>query len=243
LIEARIVIANETFARDLGVKFGVGNVNNPSTTSSTTTTDGFNINLPISGAAGTFNLSILRASSNLDLELSALETEGRGEIISNPRVITSNQREAIIHQGDDIPYVTTQATASNTTTGTGSQTVAFKEAILELKVTPTITSDGRVYLDVNVKKDDVKNFVTTANGDSIPTITKREVTTAVLIDNGQTVVIGGVYEFHNNDDVSKVPFFGDVPFLGNLFKKRGKSSEKAELLVFLTPRVLMVAHH
>jgi type IV pilus assembly protein PilQ len=240
LIEARIVVASETFARDLGVKFGVGNVNNPSNTSSTTTEDGFNINLPVAGAAGTFNLSILRASSSIDLELSALESEGRGEVISNPRVITSNQREAIITQGDEIGYFTTQSTAQGAN-GVAQSTAAFKDVLLELKVTPTITQDGRVYLNLSVKKDDVKSFLTNDSG-SIPTITKRSVSTAVLVDNGQTVVIGGVYEFKSRDDVTKVPFFGDIPFLGNLFKKHGKSTDKAELLVFVTPRVLQVSH-
>jgi type IV pilus assembly protein PilQ len=244
LIEARIVVASETFARDLGVKFGVGNVNNPSTSSSTTTTDGFDISLPVAGAAGVFNLSILRASSSIDLELSALESEGRGEVISNPRVITSNQREAIITQGDEIGYFTSNAATAqggNTSTGVPVSTVAFKDVLLELKVTPTITQDGRVYLNLSVKKDDVKSFLTTSSG-SVPSLTKRSVSTAVLVDNGQTVVIGGVYEFKSRDDITKVPFFGDVPFLGNLFKKRGKSTDKAELLIFVTPRVLQVAH-
>jgi type IV pilus assembly protein PilQ len=242
LIEARIVVASESFAHDLGVKFGVGNVNNPSRTSGTTTTDGFNINLPVAGAAGTFNLSILRASSNIDLELSALESEGRGEVISNPRVITSNQREAVITQGDEIGYFTTQAAAGNTSTGVPSSTVAFKDVLLELRVTPTITQDGRVYLNLSVKKDDVKSFFTTDTG-SVPSLTKRSVSTAVLVDNGQTVVIGGVYEYKSRQDITKVPFFGDLPFLGNLFKKNEKSTDKAELLVFVTPRVLQVTHH
>jgi type IV pilus assembly protein PilQ len=245
LIEARIVVANETFAHDLGVKFGVGNVNNPSNSSSTTTTDGFNISLPVAGAAGTFNLSILRASSNLDLELSALESEGRGEVISNPRVITSNQREAVITQGDEIGYFTSNAASAsggNTSTGVPVSTVAFKDVLLELKVTPTITQDGRVYLNLSVKKDDVKSFLTTSSG-SVPSLTKRAVSTAVLVDNGQTVVIGGVYEYKNRQDITKVPFFGDIPFLGNLFKKNEKSTDKAELLIFVTPRVLQVAHH
>lgn len=240
LIEARIVVASETFARDLGVRFGVGNTNNPSN-GGALTNDGFNINLPVTPAAGTFNLSILRASSSIDLELSALESEGRGEVISNPRVITSNQREAIITQGDEIGYFTTQATAAGSN-GVAQSTAAFKDVLLELKVTPTITQDGRVYLNLSVKKDDVKSFLTNASG-SIPTITKRSVSTAVLVDNGQTVVIGGVYEFKSRDDITKVPFFGDIPFLGNLFKKRGKSTDKAELLVFVTPRVLQVARH
>ena len=243
LIEARIVVASETFARDLGVKFGVGNTNNPSN-GGALTNDGFNINLPVAGAAGIFNLSILRASSSIDLELSALESEGRGEVISNPRVITSNQREAIITQGDEIGYFTSNAATAqggNTSTGVPVSTVSFKDVLLELKVTPTITQDGRVYLNLSVKKDDVKSFLTTSSG-SVPSLTKRSVSTAVLVDNGQTVVIGGVYEFKSRDDVTKVPFFGDVPFLGNLFKKRGKSTDKAELLIFVTPRVLQVAH-
>jgi type IV pilus assembly protein PilQ len=245
LIEARIVVASETFAHDLGVKLGVGNVNNPSNTSSTTTTDGFNINLPVAGAAGTFNLSILRASSNIDLELSALESEGRGEVISNPRVITSNQREATITQGDEIGYFTTQSAGGASGSANGGipvSSVAFKDVLLELKVTPTITQDGRVYLNLSVKKDDVKSFLTTPSGD-VPSLTKRSVSTAVLVENGQTVVIGGVYEFTKHDDITKVPFFGDVPFLGNLFKKHSKSTDKAELLVFVTPRVLQVERH
>jgi type IV pilus assembly protein PilQ len=118
--------------------------------------------------------------------------------------------------------------------------VQFKEALLELKVTPTITSDGRVYLSLDLKKDDVKSFINVGTG-PVPTFTKRSVSTAVLIDNGQTVVIGGVYEFKTRDDVSKVPWLGDVPFLGRLFKKTGRSVSKAELLIFVTPRVLQVS--
>lgn len=278
LIEARIVIADETFARELGVRFGVSNpdtntdsisnisgnieansatINSitstglanynaqvaaassgtPAAVQAATITEGYITNLAAANAAGSIAFSILRNSSLLDLEFSALEAEGRGEIISNPRVITSNQREAIITQGDEIGYVTTQpATAGSVP----QATVAFKEALLELKVTPTITQDGRVYLSMNLKKDDVKSFITTATG-SVPSLTKRSVSTAVLVDNGNTVVIGGVYEFKSRDDVTKVPWLGDVPFLGRLFKKNGKSNSKAELLIFVTPRVLQIA--
>jgi type IV pilus assembly protein PilQ len=239
LIEARIVIADENFARDLGARLSISNTNNPSHPGGSTTTDGFDVNLPIANAAGVFSLNILHASSLVDLELSAMETDGRGEIVSNPRVITSNQREAIIRQGDEIGYTTTTATAEGQS-GVPTSTVQFKDALLELKVTPTITSDGRVYLSLDIKKDDVKSFIFTETG-QVPTLTKRFVSTAVLIDNGQTVVIGGVYEFKNRDDVSKVPWLGDVPFLGRLFKKSGRQISKAELLIFVTPRVLQVS--
>ena len=237
LIEARIVVASESFARDLGAEFGVSNTDT-SPSGDTVHTGGFDVNFPVSDiAAGALNLSILRPSSNLDLRLTALESEGRGEVISNPRVITSNQREAIIRQGDEIGYITVQPAQAG---AIPQATVQFKEVLLELKVTPTITQDGRVYLTLGVKKDEVKEFVSTPSGD-VPQIQKREVSTAVLVDNGQTVVIGGVYEFKNRSDISKIPFLGDVPVLGGLFKKKGKSIEKAELLIFVTPRVLQVA--
>jgi type IV pilus assembly protein PilQ len=231
LIEARVVIADETFARDLGARFGFGNVNNPSPTSDRTTTTGFDINLGVTGG-GIFNLGILSPSSNLDLELSALQTEGRGEVVSNPRVITTNQREATITQGDEIGYTTPQAAGA----GQALATPAFKEALLELKVTPTITTDGRVFMQLNIKKDDIKGFT-----QGVPSLTKRSITTGVMVDSGDTVVIGGVYEFRNREDISKLPWLGDVPVLGNLFKKRGKTHSKAELLVFVTPRVLQVS--
>jgi type IV pilus assembly protein PilQ len=273
LIEARIVIADENFARDLGARLGVSNPNtnynsdgtvnsisnisgnleaNEATINSIadcvfsdcadgyTITDGFLTNLAVPNAAGSIAFSILRASNLLNLELSALETDGRGEIISNPRVITSNQREAVIRQGDEIGYVTTQAANASNPDAIPQSTVQFKEALLELKVTPTITSDGRVYLALDLKKDDVKSFINVGTG-PVPSFTKRSVSTAVLIDNGQTVVIGGVYEFKNRDDVTKVPWLGDIPFLGRLFKKTGRSVTKAELLIFVTPRVLQVS--
>ncbi len=240
LIEARIVVATELFARELGVEFGVQDRTGTLPLSNETTTDsGFSVSLPANPAAGLFNLSILRQDIVLDLELSALEEEGRGEVVSNPRVITANQREAIIRQGDEVAYLTIQPA---TTPGAVAQaTVEFKEVLLELKVTPTITQDGRVYLNLAVKKDEVSELIANPAGGFIPQIARREVSTAVLIDNGQTVVVGGVYEFKNRDDLRKVPFLGDLPVVGNLFKSRAKSSEKAELLIFVTPRVLQVA--
>jgi type IV pilus assembly protein PilQ len=119
-------------------------------------------------------------------------------------------------------------------------TVAFKEALLEMKVTPTITQDGRVYLNVAVKKDDLRELLR-AGDDLIPQIDRREVNTAVLVENGQTVVIGGVYEFRSRDDVQKVPFLGDIPFINNFFRNKNKTNNKAELLIFITPRVLQTA--
>jgi type IV pilus assembly protein PilQ len=265
VIEARVVIANDTFARELGAKFGVsGASGSPGDTSSVgfggsseaagasagsratavrTGSPTFNIarelmtNLPVTGAAGAIGLSILNAGYALDVELSALQAEGRGEVISNPRVVTSNQREAVITQGQEVGYVTIQAAQPGQIP---TPTVQFKDVVLQMRVTPTITNDGRVFLNMAVKKDEIAGFVDTSIGD-VPQISKREVNTAVLVEDGQTVVIGGVYEFGSREDVTKVPFLADIPFLGNLFKKRGKSTQKAELLIFVTPKVLHVA--
>jgi type IV pilus assembly protein PilQ len=268
LIEARIVIADESFARDLGARFGVhgqrGNVvtsgsleSNVNYTNglvaaqqavangSTPTPPAFlfpgglNVNLPVTPNAGSMALSILNHGLSLDMELSALQSEGRGEVISNPRVITSNQKEALITQGDEIGYFTVGASTGTTVP---TPIVAFKDVLLSLKVTPTITNDGRVYMALDVKKDELARFLTSAAG-SVPQITKREVTTAVLVESGQTVVIGGVYEFKSREDLSKVPFLADLPLLGNLFKQTNKSHSKAELLVFITPKILQLSHH
>ena len=243
LIEARIVVASEQFARELGVIFGVqdrvGTLAAAAAAGESTSDSGFQVGLPVSTPAGVLNLSILRSDIALDLELSALEEEGRGEVVSNPRVITANQREAIIRQGDEVGYLTIQP--ATTPGGVAQATVAFKEVLLELKVTPTITQDGRVYLNLMVKKDEVSELITNPAGGFVPQIARREVSTAVLIDNGQTVVVGGVYEFSTREDLRKVPFLGDLPVLGNLFKNKAKSSDKAELLIFVTPRILQVA--
>ncbi len=267
VIEARIVIANESFARELGAKFGISGRNNnvyfnstvannvetqnsfataananstiprPSPLTLPVLTRGLNVSLPSTLAnAGSLALSILNGGYALDVELSALQTEGRGEVISNPRIVTSNQKEAVIRQGQEVPYLTITGGAG----GSQIPQVQFKEALLELKVTPTITNDGRVFLNMNVKKDEVSGFTDTGFG-QVPNIAKREVNTAVLMEDGQTVVIGGVYEFKDQHDLSKVPFLADIPIIGNLFKKRGATKSKAELLIFVTPKVLRVA--
>ncbi|WP_115554491.1 type IV pilus secretin PilQ [Xanthomonas arboricola] len=273
LIESRIVIATDTFARDLGARFGItgatgrgilsgslgSNVNFQNTSAQranellntgTSTTlashlfpSGLNVDLGASGftnsrAAG-LAYTLLGSNFNLDLELSAMQEEGRGEVVSNPRIVTANQREGVIKQGREIGYVTISGGGA---AGSAAQAnVQFKEVLLELKVTPTITNDNRVFLNMNVKKDEVARFIILEGYGTVPEINRREVNTAVLVGDGETVVIGGVYEFTDRESVSKVPFLGDIPFLGNLFKKRGRSKEKAELLVFVTPKVLRVA--
>ena len=278
LIEAKIVVASEEFARELGARFGIsggyedgdgnlitttgtllgadrmanlglGNrlngqgsalpISLPGTPGSGINVPGLsdrlNVNLPLANPAGSIGFAILGADYLLDMELSALESEGRGEVVSNPRVITANQREANIRQGDEVGYVTVSPSAGSIPI----PNVQFKEVLLELKVTPTITKDGRVYLVLAVQKDDIEGFVSTSIGD-VPQIATREISTAVLVDNGQTVVVGGVYEFSSREDLNKVPFLGDVPVLGNLFKRKGRSTEKAELLIFVTPKIMIV---
>jgi type IV pilus assembly protein PilQ len=195
-----------------------------------------NVNLPASSPAGSFGLAILGADYLLDLELSAAQTEGRSELISAPRVITANQQEADIKQGQEIGYVT--FTGGTTGGGAATATVQFKEAVLELKVTPTITADNRVFMTLDVKKDAINSLVPNPGGGFVPQLDKREINTSVLVDNGQTVVLGGVYEFDKSTDVTKVPFLGDIPGLGVLFRNTKNSDQKAELLIFVTPRIL-----
>lgn len=255
VIESRIVIATETFARDLGAKFGIGaggtfNHNgyqygvggnlggaqaNRGGVSSSSSGLNFNQPAPSNSPAASIGYSILGANFSLDLELSAMQAEGRGEILANPRIFTTNQRESVIQQGSQIGYVTVTASAG----GVALPQVQFKDVLLELRVTPTITNDDRVFLTVKVTKDDLDSWLQTSIG-NVPIIAKRAVDTAVLMDNGQTVVIGGVYEFKNTDSVNKVPFLGDIPLIGSLFRQKSKSNSKAELLVFLTPRIIRV---
>ncbi|MBB3781140.1 type IV pilus assembly protein PilQ [Xanthomonas campestris] len=260
LIESRIVIATDTFARDLGARFGIAGRrqygDNTSVISGSTSNNvsiindgihnvpgGLNFNLPAGGlfttnTPGAIAYTLLGRNFALDMELSAMQEEGRGEVVSNPRIVTANQREGVIKQGREIGYVTITAASGG---GQSQANVQFKEVLLELKVTPTITNDNRVFLNMNVKKDEVARFIVLDGYGTVPEINRREVNTAVLVGDGETVVIGGVYEFNDRESIAKVPFLGDIPFLGNLFKKRGRSKEKAELLVFVTPKVLRVA--
>jgi type IV pilus assembly protein PilQ len=272
LIEARIVIASESFARDLGARFGISSARQEGSNTiigtsgslgaasgmvgtaldnrlngrpplagigSSLGADRLNVNLPVTApGAGSVGLSILGSDYLLDLELSALQSEGRGEVVSSPRVITSNQRPATISQGREVGYITITGTGGN-----AQQTVNFKEALLELNVTPTITQDGRVFLNMDVKKDEIIGYVNLGDLGSTPELAKRKVTTAVLVESGQTVVVGGVYEFTSAEDIRKVPFLGDVPVLGNLFRNKHKGNTKAELLIFVTPKILNVGGH
>ena len=253
LIEARIVEAADSFGKSLGVRLGgrpitVNNSNNsqfgatyinpnipfgaaPALGTNFGTTGGDFVNLPAVGQNGfqasTFALSLF--SSNLtrllNLEISAAESDGRGKIVSSPRIVTADQVKALIEQGTELPYQ--QATSS------GATSVAFRKANLKLEVTPQITPEGNIILNVDVTKDSVGRA--TANGFAIDT---KHIQTQVLVENGGTVVIGGIYEQTDREDETKVPVLGDLPVLGSLFKQKTRTSNKSELLVFITPKML-----
>ena len=190
-----------------------------------------NVNLPAANPAGTFGYTVLAADYLLDLELSALQTEGRGEIVSTPRLITANQNQATIKQGQEIPFVAQSGVA-----GGVIGNVQFKEAVLELTVTPLITPDDRVVLDLLVKKDEPVVNLLQPGGE--PAIDRREIETQVLVNNGQTVVLGGIYEYTKREAQSGVPILQGIPGLGALFRQNLRENEKAELLIFVTPTIL-----
>lgn len=247
LIESRIVIANSGFDRSLGSRFGVsrdtmgagssgrgtaisGNlkatdqlVNNQTLAAP----ERLNVNLPVPAAAGSFALSMVKLpfGTNVDLELSAMQIEGKGEVVSSPRVITANQKEATIEQGVEIAY---QESSS-----AGATTVSFKKAVLSLRVTPQITPDDRVIMDLQVNKDSVGEIFF-----DVPSINTREIKTQVLVENGETIVLGGVFEQETRKDTTKVPFLGDLPLIGALFRSKSEKDGKEELLVFITPKIV-----
>ena len=192
--------------------------------------DRLNVNLPTGGSAGSIAFSVLRGNSLVDLEISALQAEGQGEIVSSPRVLTADQKAAHIEQGVQIPYQ--QASAS------GATTTAFKNAVLSLDVTPQITPDSRVIMDLEVHDDAVGQNVQSATGGSVPTIDTRDVKTQVLVNDGDTVVLGGIYETTENTSISKVPLLGDLPLLGWLFRNTQTTNNKDELLIFVTPKIV-----
>jgi type IV pilus assembly protein PilQ len=266
LIESRIVVVNDDFSRDIGFRWGVTAINESGTNSGgqflTGTGSGsdtmvnsaisnlgdpangtiypvqvpvlgdrYNVNVPIADAAGRIALAVLESDFLVDLELSALEAEGAGEIVSTPRVITANQKEARIEQGVEIPY---QQSASS-----GATTVQFKKAVLSLTVTPQITPDNNIIMDLMVSKDNVGDIISTGGlGGTVPSIDTRQVETQVLVADGQTVVLGGIYETERRETITKVPFLGDIPVVGRLFKSTQRVNNKAELLIFVTPRIL-----
>ncbi len=262
LIEARIVVVNDDYAKELGARFGVTFVDSFGSGGLVTTTGGsagagvivdsaltniqatgqpfpvqapsitdrFNVNLPVTSPAGRVAMAILDNDFIIDLELSALQAEGRGEIISTPRVITANQKQASIEQGVEIPF---QESSSS-----GATTTQFKKAVLRLLVTPQITPDDRVIMDLQVNQDSVGENVPSATGGFVPTIDTREVITQVLVNDGETVVLGGIYETEVREVVSQVPVLGSIPIIGRLFRSTIDESNKSELLIFVTPRIL-----
>ncbi len=245
LIEARIVIADDKWGSQLGAKFNVaagstrsgrnlglaGNIDNAHNISAGTRPIGADtpiaVNLPVVGAAGSLGINILNvANSNLiELELSALESDGRGKVVSNPRIVAPDKKKATITQGTEIPYATQSAS--------GGTTIQFKPAILSLDVTPQITPDDKIIMDLEIRKDSVGQIF-----GGIPSIDTKAVKTSVLVDNGDTAVLGGIFETVTRTDVTKVPLLGDIPLIGNFFKKTIKQQDKTELLIFITPRII-----
>jgi type IV pilus assembly protein PilQ len=262
LIEARIVVVSEDFSRDLGVRFGYTGVDSTgdglisttgtaagSDTIATSALDNlaaggspfpvevpsngtgrYNVNMPVASPAGSIALMLLGSDYLVDLELSAAQSEGKGEVISSPRIIAANQQEATISQGTEIPY---QQSASS-----GAATIQFKDAKLELKVKPLITPDNRLQLEINVKKDRVGSVIVTSGGVNVPSIDTSSVQTTVFLNDGQTVVLGGILETERRFTERKVPYLGDVPVLGYLFKTTARTNNKDELLIFVTPKIL-----
>ena len=245
MVETRIVEADVSVGRDLGIKLGyaragrtgVGNTYNNALNNrnvgvgaSTGAIDiSPNINLP-TVATATTALGLIRSfgSSALSLELSAMEEENRSKTISSPRVLTQDRKEAEIRQGTQIPYQTRDAD--------GSYTTAFKDAVLSMKVTPRITPDNNIILDVTINKDNVDN--TRVNADGEPAISVKQVKTQAMVENGGTLVVGGVYQEQISNNISKVPLLGDVPVLGNLFKSKSRNHQRSEVLFFITPRII-----
>ncbi len=261
MIDSRVVIANDDFSKELGIRWGatfvkkngdngiIGGtgsllgtntmtnsaINNLNTTGQVNPVtlpplaERIGVNLPVADPFGRYALAILGKNYLVDMELSAMQAEGRGEILSNPRVVTTDRSPASILQGRQIPY---QTVSQNGTT------TEFKDAVLELKVTPQITPDDRIIMDLDVKKDEQGTNVGSSTGAAIPSIDKKEVKTQVLVNNGDTVVLGGVFEQTSAKSVDKVPFLGDIPVVGWLFKRNADSDVKRELLIFVTPQIL-----
>ena len=265
LISARVVLVNNDFERQLGSQLGltdvqangangivtttgtsagtdqivssaIGNLqtnNSPYPVSIPTGTNAgnrYDVNLPVNNPAGSIAFGILSGNYLVDLEISAAQAETEAKVISSPRVITANQRQATILQGTEIPY---QQSASS-----GATSIAFKRAVLELKVTPQITPDNRIILTLEVRDDEVGQEVVASGGVQVPAIDTREVTTQVLVNDGQTVVLGGILQTNNTHTITKVPWLGDIPIIGHLFKHTDHTNNKDELLVFVTPKIV-----
>jgi type IV pilus assembly protein PilQ len=252
MIESRLVLADEKFGKSLGARFGIESFTSPGNntlaiggsldqTSAVSRVDengdvtqqagtgGLASNFPVSGSTNlgslAFSLFRLPAGLLLNLELTALETDNRGKIVSSPRVTTANQQKAKIASGTEIPFL--EASSS------GAATVSFKEAVLSLEVTPQITPDDKIIMDLDVRKEKVGVVFS-----GVPSIDTQNITTQVLVANGETAVLGGIYEQEERNQVDKVPFFGDLPVIGNVFKTRTRQDDKTELLIFVTPKIM-----
>ena len=244
LIESRMVTVRDNASESLGIQWGLSNtISNGAVSGSLTgadsltsgvipsTTDRLNVALPVSSPAGRIGIQIARLLDGtlIDLELSALESENKGEVIASPRITVANQHEAYIEQGTEIPYV--EATSS------GATSVEFKKAVLSLKVTPHITPDNRIIMDLVVTQDTRGDTVSTSTGDAVA-IDTQEISTQVLVENGETIVLGGIFQQSSSNDIRKVPLLGDLPIVGYLFKNSSEIMEKRELLIFVTPKIL-----
>lgn len=254
MIEARIVIAQSDLEKQLGIEWGGGFVENnfnsnvlsvsgntanvaalnqsviDGTASSVNFPGALLVDLGVANRAGGFAVGFTSEDLFLTAELSALEAAGTGEVVSQPKVITGDKQKAVIKSGTEIPYQEGSLSGQNTT--------AFKEAVLQLDVTPNITPDDRILLDLIITQDSVGDLVPSGQGGFIPSIDTTSLTTQVLVGNGETVVLGGVFRTENIKRVSKVPFFGDIPYVGALFRNESNSKTKTETLIFITPRIL-----
>ncbi len=252
MVEARIVRASTSFTKEMGVKWGILsqgiNSNNDLLVGGSDQTlwdlkepdedgkytiqrpDNLNVDLGVTNPAGQIAFSLISLSDfMLDLELSALQADGYGEVISTPKVLTGDKQKAKVATGQEVPYQTTTNSASGSTAST-----SFKEALLSLEVTPSITPDGKVQMQLDIAKDSIAGEA--PNGELI--LNKNTITTNVLVNNGETVILGGVFEQTTTNSQTKVPFLGDIPYLGWLFRKDTKSDDKQELLIFVTPRIV-----
>lgn len=244
IIESRMVTVKDNISEEIGVRWGFsdqqgddgvsGSLEGAETISGGSIPeleDRLNVNLPAANAAGTIGFHVAKLSDGtlLDLELSALESENKGEIIASPRITTANQQEAYIEQGTEIPYVESASS--------GATSVTFKKAVLGLRVTPHVTPDNRIVLDLVITQDNRGDIVQTPTGQAVA-IDTQEISTQVLVDNGETIVLGGIYQQQIINAISKVPLLGDIPYLGWFFRRTSEFNEKKELLIFVTPRIV-----
>ncbi len=238
MVEARIVEAEDGFSRDIGVKFGYQGVDGRNSWGSTLSNTGYNsttgftntpnVNLPVSSATSSIALVRSLASGALGLELSAMQEQNKGKIISNPRVLTQDRKEAVIESGQEIPYE--EATSS------GATSITFKKAVLGLTVTPNITPDGQIIMDIKINKDNPISC--TSGGVATLCISTKNLQTQAMVEDGGTLIVGGIYQEENSNIVNKVPLLGDIPVVGNLFKSRARKEARRELLIFITPRIM-----